>query len=76
MVFWWNDANTESWKYSEKNPSWSQLVHHNSDIDVTSRGEWPFVNRLNQGRAWKMAMLCCTALYQHLCGVGGGQKIS
>jgi hypothetical protein len=38
------------------------------------------MNRLSQRRAWKMAVLYCTALYHHLCGAGGGgrrkQKIS
>jgi hypothetical protein len=62
VVFWWNDANTGHWKYSEKNPSQSQLVHHKSDSDLASRGEWPFMNCLSQGRAWKMAVLYCKAL--------------
>ena len=74
-MFWWNDANTGSWKYSEKNPSHSQLVHYKSDIELASR-----VHELSEPRksVENGGVVLQGTVTPFVCsgGGGGGQIIS
>jgi hypothetical protein len=72
VAFWWNYANRESiWRKTRLRASLSTT----NQIDVAIRGDRSFMNRLRQGRGWKMTALYCKTLYHQLCGAGEEKNI-